>query len=691
MNALKIGLTALVAVLLLVLIIDRARESAPLLIIRDSVANLQRSVDTLQSTNLEQQQQLQRLQKQLSERPAQPPVATPTSGQTGTGGDASTSHVDTPAPAPVDATVQDGNPKLGVNFLLPYESSYYHPEWLGGTLFEFNESPKSLNPLIDQSKTTQDLWGLANDSLCDRPPTHPETWSQSLATSVVISDDYKVYTFTLRHGVKWQRPEIAKRPEFAWLNKDVELTADDFKFAIDLVLNPQVDCPSQRNYYDDVDHAEVIDRYTFRMVWKRKVYTSLSASLGLAPMPRHIYQFNADGTAVPPAQIGISFNQSWFDREHAMCGVGEYILSDFEPDKVIRLRRNPDYWGVGLHFENLEFPLDVKKPEPRLTAFKNGQVQVHGLTPLQYKKEILDHHEPRFAAVDPANPKAGRDGELGWERHRVLAFSYLGWNMRHPPFDDIKVRQAMSYAFPKKRIIEQVFYGLGTSVLSDVPPGSQYLNTELEPYEFDLDKARALLAEAGWKDVDGSGLLSKTIDGVSHPLKFEIKCYADSPDWDNALLIYRNELSKIGVSMTARPEEWKELMRVYEDKDFEAIVGGWATGVDMDYFQLWHSSQADVQGGSNTVGFKNPEVDALASQLRLTFDTAERIAIVKKLQAIINHEQPYTFFRSSENIFVWQNKGSPARDRYLDGVDYGLDHLSPMFNTKSLYWHFRSE
>jgi peptide/nickel transport system substrate-binding protein len=263
--------------------------------------------------------------------------------------------------------------------------------------------------------------------------------------------------------------------------------------------------------------------------------------------------------------------------------------------------------------------------------------------------------------------------------------------MRRPPFDDVRVRQAMSYAFPKQRIIEQVFYGLGTPVLSDVPPSSQYLNTELEPYAFNLDKARALLTAAGWKDADGSGTLAKTINGVSHPFKFEIKCYADSPDWDNALLIYRNELAKIGVNMVARPEEWKELMRVYEDKDFEAIVGGWAMGVDLDYFQLWHSSQADLQGGSNICGFKNPELDALADELRLTFDTPRRIAIVKQLQAILNREQPYTFFRSGEGIFVWQNHGPPAKDRYLDGVDYGFEHLSPMYSTKPLYWHFRNE
>jgi len=683
MNSLKVVLLAVVAVLLLIAVIDRAREAQPLIILRDSLSNLQQSVDLLQNTTNAQAAQLRQLQVQLAERPVAAPV---------TGGSAPPITAPAVIPASVaDAAAQDGNPKLGVNFLLPYDASYYHPEWLGGTLHEFETTPKLLNPLIDQSSITQDLWATVNDSLCDRPATHPEQWSQSLATSVVISNDYKTYTFTIRHGVMWQRPELAKRKEFAWLDKDVELTADDFKFYVDLVLDPAVDCPSQRNYYDDVDHAEVVDRYTFRLVWKKKVYTSLAASLGISPIPRHIYMMNADGSPIPTGQIGISFNQSWFDREHGMVGVGKYILSSFVPDKVISLRRNPSYWGVGLHFENLDYILDVKQPDAQLTAFKNGQVQDHGLTPIEYKSEILDHKEPRFAAIDPANPAAGQGGDLGWQKSKSLSFSYVGWNMRHAPFDDVRVRQAMSYAFPKLRIINQVYYGLGTPVLSDVPPGSQYLNTDLEPYAFNLGKARALLAAAGWTDADGTGVLSKVIDGHAQKFIVKVKYIANRPEWDNALALYKTELSKVGVELDLLPLEWKELMRVYESKDFEAVVGGWSMGLDIDYFQLWHSSQADVQGGSNTCGFKDPEVDRLAEKLRETFDTAERIAIVKQLQQIINQQQPYTFFRSGEGIFVWQNKGPPAQDRYLDGVVYGLDHLNPLFNRTPLYWHFRND
>jgi ABC-type transport system substrate-binding protein len=106
---------------------------------------------------------------------------------------------------------RDGNPVLGANFLLPYDRSTYHREWQGGTLRQFNVDPKGTNPLTDNSAIKTSIYGLVTDSLCDRPAAAPEQWQESLAESAVISDDYKTYTFTLRPGVKWQRPPLATR------------------------------------------------------------------------------------------------------------------------------------------------------------------------------------------------------------------------------------------------------------------------------------------------------------------------------------------------------------------------------------------------------------------------------------------------------------------------------------------------
>ncbi|MBA3684679.1 MAG: hypothetical protein H0W72_05495 [Planctomycetes bacterium] len=654
MDKLKVALLALVALLLVVQIIDRSREPAQL-------GALKQSVDQLNET----------LRRGVV---AQVPA-----------GGATQQPV---AQAPVKDPARDGNPKLGVNFLIPYDRSYFRADQVKGTLRLFEESPKGLNWMIENSATAADVHGLVNDSLCDRPALHPEQWSEVLATAVVISDDYKTYTFTIRPGITWQVPTLAK--DMPWLAKPVPLTAGDFAFTLQMIRDPQVECPQLKVYYEDIDRWETPDDQTLIVRWKRKVYTSLSATMGLMPTPRHVYGSDRDGTPYPGEQLGAQFNKHWFDQARQAIGVGNYVLEAWEPDKTISFRRNPDYWGAGQHFERIEWDGEVKQPDPQLVAFKNGQAHSHGLRPGQYKSEILDHNERQFAALDPKDPKAGRAGSLGWERVKSIGFSYIGWNMRTQLFADKRVRQAMSHALPKQRVIDEVFFGLGEPILSDVHPSSQYANKELKAYDFDLARARALLEEAGWRDSDGDGVVDKEIAGERLPLSFKLKYYANSAEWDRTLAIFREQLRTIGVDLQAQSFEWKELLRIYEERDFDAVVGAWRTDFDIDYFQLWHSSEADKPESSNHCGFKNPRVDQLADDLRTTFDTAKRVAIAKEIQAIIHEEQPYTFFKASEGIFVWQNHGAPSpRPRWLDGVTEALDKLHPLRSRSSQYWRFK--
>ena len=277
MNALKWMLLIVTAALLVYMAVDRWREPQQLQRVSQSLDRLETAL-----------QDLARSQKQLAEAMArQPPVDQGLRPAVAT---------NTISAVTVDPKIQDGNPKLGVNFLLPYDRTNDHPERRGGTFKIFEDTPRRLNPLIDSSAITQRVQALTTDSLCDRPATHPEQWAQSLATSVIISDDYKTYTFNLRRGVMWQRPVLAQHKEYAWLAQEVELTAADFKFAVDLILDPAVDCPSLRNYYEDIDKAEVVDDYTLRVLWKKKTYNSLSASLALTPLPRHVYGRNSDGS-----------------------------------------------------------------------------------------------------------------------------------------------------------------------------------------------------------------------------------------------------------------------------------------------------------------------------------------------------------------------------------------------------------
>ena len=102
---------------------------------------------------------------------------------------------------------------------------------------------------------------------------------------------------------------------------------------------------------------------------------------------------------------------------------------------------------------------------------------------------------------------------MGWERHFANSFSGMAWNCARPQLKDLKVRQALAYAFPKKRIMDDVFIGLGRPQVGQVHPDSPSFNRELVDYAYDLDRAKALLGEAGWTDSDGDGWCDHDIDG----------------------------------------------------------------------------------------------------------------------------------------------------------------------------------
>jgi peptide/nickel transport system substrate-binding protein len=597
----------------------------------------------------------------------------------------------TPA-GPVAASGRDGKPRLGANFLMPYDRSHVHPEWVGGTLRQFNETPKGFNPIIENSADANNAQGLVNDSLCTIHPATPQLWSECLAESVVVSNDWKTYTFKLRPGVMWQRPVCSRLKEFAWLDRDVPLTASDFVFYVEMVKNPEVECPQLKSYYDDLDRAEAPDERTLVLHWKTKVFTSMSSSFGMSPLPRHVYARNRDGSAIATNAVGTVFNKHWFDELGGIVGTGGYILEVNENDKLIRFRRNPAYWGAAYHFDAIEWDAEVKLPDPKLVAFKNGQVHSDELSAAQWKSQILDRSEPRFAAIDPSDEKSGRSGELGWERFKDNAYTYIGWNLRRPMLADKRVRQAMSMAMPKQRLINEVWFGLGRPQIGPVHLDNPYFNRELKDFAFDPGQAKSLLAAAGWSDSDGDGWLDHEFDGTRMPLRIKLKYLANRPTWDAGLLVYRDELKRIGIDLQTETYEWKELLRIYEEKDFDAVVGGWRLGsLEPDFVQVWHSSTADQPRSSNHVGFKNARVDELATKLRETFEPEARAPIIKEIQAIIFDEQPYLFFMSAGGVFVWQNQGKAAENRGLAGVIDGFDTYHPLFNRIPLLWHFVRE
>jgi ABC-type transport system substrate-binding protein len=179
------------------------------------------------------------------------------------------------------------------------------------------------------------------------------------------------------------------------------------------------------------------------------------------------------------------------------------------------------------------------------------------------------------------------------------------------------------------------------------------MDPTVEPYTFDLDKAKKLLDAAGWKDSDGDGIRDKIVNGEMKKFAFAVLAY-DSPSWRSSLSVFKEDLRKIGIQMSPQVVDWPTMQKKMDEKKFDAFTGGWGLSWLIDPYQIWHSTQADTPKGSNRVGFRNKRADEIIDKLRETFDDDERLALLREFHRIVHAEQPYTFFFSPQTTVAWQ-------------------------------------
>ncbi|MDP3936873.1 MAG: ABC transporter substrate-binding protein, partial [Deltaproteobacteria bacterium] len=195
------------------------------------------------------------------------------------------------------------------------------------------------------------------------------------------------------------------------------------------------------------------------------------------------------------------------------------------------------------------------------------------------------------------------------------------------------------YAINRKEIVDGVLMGLGVPGVSPYVPSTRWFKEGLEAYPYDPEKARALLAEAGWRDSDGDGVLDKG----GKPFTFELLTNNGNMERRNTAVIIQQRLDKVGIKLSIRELEWAALINDFIDKKkFEAIVLGWGIGLDPDQYDIWHSSKTGPKE-FNFISYSNPEVDELLEQGRRRCDPDERKRIYDQLQEIMAEDQPILF------------------------------------------------
>jgi peptide/nickel transport system substrate-binding protein len=543
----------------------------------------------------------------------------------------------------------------GVKFLHPDVPNFFKPKatnWpppganLEGTLSRgwWTGDPKGFNPLLENSGYNVELirlyvgYPLAGVNAW----TNPSEYHGKMAYRAEVTDDFKEFTFYLRPGVKWPAPIgiDLDDPKYAWLKSDHPVTAEDFAFTIEMILNPQVESGPHRTYYQDVESVKALDATTLVVRWKKKLFGNVAQSMLLEPLPKFLYASDEYGKPFPKESLGTRFNQHWYNNK-GFLGAGPYTMTRYDPGSKIELTRNEAFVGEKPAIKRIVYPIYTDGAQT-LLKLKARELNFGDLAPGQYREEVQQY------AASGKKPAGSPffDGRILC--HQVLASSYryLGWNAERPFFSDKRVRRAMTMAFDRQQLNEKVWVGLGTLVTGPFPPGAPHNDPSVEPIPFDLAGAKRLLTEAGWTDSDGDGLIDKAFrpGEARKPFEFTLLVPLGSKESLVMANVLRDDLLKLGVKMNLETAEWSLFLKRMDEKNFDAYPAAWTVGWDEDPYQIWHSSQADIAKGSNRVGFRNKEADRIIETLRETFEPAERVKLLRAFHRILADEQPYSFF-----------------------------------------------
>lgn len=412
----------------------------------------------------------------------------------------------------------------------------------------------------------------------------------ALAESWTISDDGKEYTFKLRTGVKF--------------HDGSDFNAEDVKYSLERAIAPDT-VNAQKALFAQIDKVEVVDPATVKVTLKQ---------------PQGAFLYNLGwGDAV------IVGEESAAGNKEKPIGTGPFRFENWARGSSVTLTKSPDYWGEAVALEKAEFRF-IPDAAAAVPALLSGDVQAFPNAP-----------------VGDALDQIKADSRLKVVIGSTEGETILSMNNKKAPFDNKLVRQAVSYALNRDDIIAGASNGLGVPIGSHFAPHNPAYTDLVSTYPNDLEKAKALLAEAGASNLNVT-------------LKMPPPPYARQGGE-----IIAAELSQIGINVELVPVEWAQwLDQVFKNKDFDLTIISHVEPNDIDIY-----SRPDYY-----IGYANPEFNKLIEELNVTADQAKRNELYGQAQKVLAEDAPVGFLFQLPKIGVWdakleglwENTPTPAND-----------------------------
>ncbi|HZP36148.1 MAG TPA: peptide-binding protein [Methylomirabilota bacterium] len=453
-----------------------------------------------------------------------------------------------------------------------------------------------LIPSLTSDQSSHEVGGLIYDGLVkldkdlNMAPAMAESWT--------YSKDCLDLTFKLRRDVKW--------------HDGYPFTADDVVFTYQTMINPKTPAPFKEGFLL-VKSVDAPDPYTVHVRYD-KPYARAVETWGTYILPKHLLQSFAEaGTLRESPQ-----------NSHPV-GTGPYRFQEWKPGEKVVLLANPDYYEGRPYLSRVVYRVIPSQATIFLELKARGVDYVSTLTGIQYARQTeypafrKAYHKYRYPASD---------------------YTFLGFNLKDPRFADRRVRRAFAHAINKQELIDGVRLGLAREATGPIRPGTWAYTDKVTRFEYDPAKARELLAEAGWRDRDGDGVVE---DKDGKPFTVTIRTNQGNDERKKIAEIIQQRLKEVGVHADIQLIEWAAFIKEFvKPRRFELVVLGLGTGVDPDQYVVWHSSQRGPDQ-MNRTGYANPEVDALLEAGRSSCVQSERVKYYHRLQEILAEDLPMIF------------------------------------------------
>ncbi|MCB0727980.1 MAG: hypothetical protein KDD00_10980 [Ignavibacteriae bacterium] len=513
---------------------------------------------------------------------------------------------------------------------------------------------EKINPIVTNDATASSIITYIFENLLEIDRVTYELKPLIAKSMPEISEDHLTYTFDMKENVTF--------------SDGAPLTGEDIIFTVKVIKNPFTDAQALRNYFNDVKSVELVDgnKYKVKFTMAKPYFRAIYSLGDLEIIPSHL--LDLDGMNKKFTWADLEDAQKTFDAKKYpemsrfadfinsqevardpkyVVGSGPYVLDKWITGQSVTLKRNENYWNkseLPNYPEKIIFKT-IKDQNAAVVAAKNKEIdEMQVYQPVDFVENVKnpeDYNLKKALVIEPS-------------------YNYIAWNNSSQLFSDKRVRWAMGYAINREDIIDKIVYGMGTPIQSHVFLKSKYLNADLPDIPYDINKAKQLLAEAGWKDTDGDGIIDKEIDGKKVDFKFTFTNNTN-PKRKKVILILIEQLRQIGIEASIQEYEWSVFLDKIKKHDYDACFAGWQLSVTPDDpFQIFHSSQS-VGEGSNYFSYNNPESDKLLEENRITFDDEKRKEILDKWQRLVYDDQPVTFLWSEPVRYLYSDRYNNAR------------------------------